>query len=244
MNQVKEIAARADAAILLGSSNLHKFKPAEPKSAKYKNSAYLIDPKRNGDPEKPYDKMRLLPFGEYLPYGEKIPWNVLGIPATPNFLPGKKIKLFRLNGITFGAPICWENIFDADARRFVDKGAGFLVNITNEAWFGRSAAPYQFLSMNVFRAVENSRYVVRCANTGVSCFIDSRGRILNRVKDRNNFDVNVAGVLTGTVYPSNAKTLFTRFGNWFAWLCVAGICLITGWALLSSKPSTRSGAFH
>ena len=242
MKQVAEIAAGVDTTLLLGSSNLHKFKPAEPESAKYKNSAFLIDPKRKGQPEKPYDKIRLLPFGEYLPHGDKIPWTLLGIPAAPNFLPGEEIRLFRLKKIPFGVPICWENIFDADARRFVDKGAEFLVNITNEAWFGHSAAPYQFLSMNIFRAVENNRYVVRCANTGVSCLIDSRGRILNRVRDQDNNDVNVEGVLTGVVFPSSSKTVFNRYGNWFAWLCVSGTCLITAWVVLYAYFSNRSGA--
>ena len=93
-----------------------------------------------------------------------------------------------------------------------------MVNITNEAWFGRTAAPYQFLSMTVFRAVENRLYVVRCANTGVSCLIDPYGRILDRVKDKSGQDIFVRGVMTGSVIPLESKTFYTRYGDCFAWL--------------------------
>jgi apolipoprotein N-acyltransferase len=94
-----------------------------------------------------------------------------------------------------------------------------MVNITNEAWFGKTAAPYQFVSMSVFRAVENKVYVVRAANTGVSCVIDPYGKIADRVKDSSGQDVFVRGVLTRSIIPLESKTVFTRYGDWFALLC-------------------------
>jgi apolipoprotein N-acyltransferase len=100
----------------------------------------------------------------------------------------------------------------------VKNGAQFIVNITNEAWFGKSAAPYQFLSMSVFRAVENRVFVVRCANTGVSCFINPRGRIINRVHGPDGADIFNRGVLTESITPLDSKTLYTRFGDWLVWL--------------------------
>ena len=93
-----------------------------------------------------------------------------------------------------------------------------MVNITNEAWFGKTAAPYQFVSMSVLRAVENRVYIVRCANTGVSCFIDPCGRIIDRVMDGHGQDIFIRGVLTGLVIPMEINTFYTRNGDWLALL--------------------------
>jgi apolipoprotein N-acyltransferase len=117
--------------------------------------------------------------------------------------------------------ICWENLFSDLVRQFVKRGAQFIVNITNEAWFGETAAPYQFLSMSVFRAVENRVYVVRCANTGISCFIDPCGRVVDRVKDENGRDIFVRGIVTGSVIPLESNTIYTRYGDWLVWLSIA-----------------------
>jgi apolipoprotein N-acyltransferase len=110
-------------------------------------------------------------------------------------------------------------------RRFVQDGAQFIVNITNEAWFGKTAAPYQFLSMSVFRAVENRVFVVRCANTGISCFIDPRGRVFDRVKNERGEDIFVRGVLTAEVVPLESNTFYTRHGDWIVWFCACGSIL-------------------
>jgi apolipoprotein N-acyltransferase len=116
--------------------------------------------------------------------------------------------------------ICWENIFPDLVRKFVSNGAQFIINITNEAWFGKTAAPFQFVSMNVFRAVENRVFVVRCANTGVSCFIDPFGRIIERVKDKSGHDIFVRGVLSRSVIPLESNTFYTRYGDWLVWVCM------------------------
>jgi apolipoprotein N-acyltransferase len=184
------------------------------------NSAYLITPGKNLVRQR-YDKVHLLPFGEYLPLNTVVPWHRLGIPKRANFEPGTKPFVFYLHGFRFAAPICWENIFPQIARAFVQNGAQFIVNITNEAWFGHSSAPRQFLAMNVFRAVENRRSVVRCANTGISCIIDSRGRVVDRVRDADGNDIFVRGVLIGQVVLSDAMTLYTRWGDWFVGLALA-----------------------
>ncbi len=104
-----------------------------------------------------------------------------------------------------------------------------MVNLTNEAWFGKTAAPYQMLSMSVFRAVENRVFLVRSANTGVSCFIDPYGRIVDRLVDETGQDIFIRGVLIGSVVPMDSKTIYTRYGDWFAWIsifCSAGFLLI------------------
>ena len=137
-----------------------------------------------------------------------------------NFLKGKKHTIFSLPPYRFGVTICWENIFADNVRQFIEEGAQFVINLTNEAWFGKSSAPYQFLSMSVFRAVENKVFVVRCTNTGISCLIDPCGRIVNRLKDKSGRDIFIRGVLTGDVIPHEQKTIYLRYGDWLAWLCV------------------------
>jgi apolipoprotein N-acyltransferase len=108
----------------------------------------------------------------------------------------------------------------------VQNGAQFIVNITNEAWFGKSAAPYHFLAMNVFRAVENRRSVVRCANTGVSCIIDPMGRITDRVRNGDGDDLFVRGILVGEVQLNDRLTVYTRWGDWFVGVSLAVPVLI------------------
>jgi len=217
--QVKDIGAKAGAYLLLGSTHQDKIREKGQSRFKYANSAFLIS--HDGkEKDKKYDKIRLLPFGEYLPFKGIVPWSYIRIPDPGSYTSGQEFTLFECPGYRFGVTICWETIFPDLVRGFVNRGAQFLVNITNEAWFGKSAAPYQFLSMNVFRAVENRVYVVRCANTGVSCFIDPCGRIIDRVKDQAGQDIFVQGVLTKTILAMDSKTIYTRYGDWFAWLCI------------------------
>jgi apolipoprotein N-acyltransferase len=126
--------------------------------------------------------------------------------------------------------ICWETAFPYIAREFVNNGAQFLVNITNEAWFGKTTAPYQFVAMSAFRAVENRIPMVRCTNTGISCFIDPFGRIVDRITDADGRDIFIRGTLARTITTTNEKTIYTRFGDWFAWLCL----VVSAAALLST----------
>ena len=178
-----------------------------------------------------------MPFGEYMPMEDLIPWSSLQVPLVGSYVAGEKFTVFRLPDWRFGVTICWENLFPDFVRQFVKNGAQFMVNITNEAWFGKGSAPYQFLSMNVFRAVENRVYVVRCANTGISCFIDPYGRIIDRVKDDTGEDVFVRGVLTGSIIPLDSKTFYTSHGDWFAWTSMA--CSV-GFLLLALRKRNSS----
>jgi apolipoprotein N-acyltransferase len=109
--------------------------------------------------------------------------------------------------------ICYEVIFPELTRRFVDRGAQFLVNITNDAWFGRTSAPYQHLSMATLRAVENHVPIARAANTGISALIDSRGRVVRST------DLFTREVLSGTMMIDESRTFYTKFGDVFAYLC-------------------------
>ena len=237
--QVKKIAQQAGSPLLLGSSELQKHKKNDHSDRKYFNSAFLIysKPVRKKVPR--YDKINLLPFSEYIPYKEKIPWSYLGIPDVGSYLPGEEFTIFVLEDFRFGVTICWENIFPRVVRQFIQNGAQFIINITNEAWFGESAAPYQFLSMSVFRAVENSVTIVRCGNTGVSCIIDPCGRIVSRLKDLNGQDIFVRGVLTGPVTLTESKTFYTKFGDLIVYLSMVAGALVLIFSFSNIKTTTE-----
>jgi len=141
-------------------------------------------------------------------------------------IPGKEFTLFTMDGIQFGVLICWEVVFPDLFRQFVKNGANVMFNITNEGWFGDTAAPHQMAAINVFRAVENRIAIVRSANTGISCFIDPYGRITGRVLDHKGKDTFVRGHLTQAVPVVSAKTFYTQHGDLFAHGCIA-IAIIT-----------------
>jgi apolipoprotein N-acyltransferase len=218
--EVRNVAKNAGAHLLLGSSQQQKISGEKKRDLKYMNSAFLISP----DPKVPmsqrYDKIRLFPFGEYLPFQEIIPWSHFGVPNMIGYVSGKEFTVFALPEVRFGVTICWENVFPEMIRQFVKNGAQLIINITNEAWFGRSAAPHQLVSISVFRAVENRIFVVRCANTGVSCIIDPYGRVIDRVRNEKGQDIFIRGAISGWVTPLESSTLFTRYGDLFPWVCM------------------------
>jgi apolipoprotein N-acyltransferase len=228
---VVQIARKSKTPVLLGSAQRRKYEDETIKGRDYTNAAYLIDPNMKlFEKKQQYDKIHLLPFGEYLPAKRSIPWKLVGIEAVRGYSAGKDFTVFKLGAYRFSAPICWENVFPYVTRNFVKNGAQFIINITNAAYFGRTAAPYQVLSMNVFRAVENRRYVARAANIGISCIIDPYGHVVDRVKDEKGDDIFVRGYLTGKIIPLNELTFYTKYGDVFAWLFV----LISGAFLLVS----------
>ena len=215
--EVMNIVRKARTFLLLGSAQHQKFQAKGIREFKYFNSGFLIHPESKMIGNQRYDKIRLFPFGEYLPLKEIIPWSLINVVSMDNYMPGKAFTVFEHPDFRFGMIICWESIFPDLVRQFVKRGAQVMINITNEGWFG-DTAPYQFLATNVFRAVENRIYVVRCANIGISCLIDPYGRIVDRVKDKLGRDILVRGVLTGTVVPLDSNTFYTRHGEWLFWL--------------------------
>lgn len=235
--EVWRIAREAGTDLLLGSSQQQKFKSNGTRKIEYLNSAFLLSPEKKDHKYQRYDKIRLFPFGEYLPFKGILPWSYIGVPNISGYMPGKKYTLLKLPNAQFGVTICWENIFPDLVRQFVKRGAQFIVNMTNEAWFGKTAAPYQFVSMSVFRAVENRVYIVRCGNTGVSCIIDPDGRVVDRFKDKNGKDIFVRGVLTGSIIPSKNKTFYTRHGDWPAWMSLAFTAMLLFVTIIKKPPA-------
>ena len=124
----------------------------------------------------------------------------------------------------FSCLICFEDIFPELARRAVKNGANFLVNITNDAWFKRSSAPYQHAESSVFRAVENSVNVVRAANTGLSCFIDQKGEIVSLVEKKGKH-IFVAGFRAQDIVLSRTRTFYNVYGDLFTLACLGALMI-------------------
>jgi apolipoprotein N-acyltransferase len=183
-----------------------------------------------------YLKIRLVPFGEYIPCEESIPWpDFIVQRGKRNFdIAGSEATLFQVDGIQFGTLICWEVLFPDLTRNVVKKGADFVINLTNEAWFGSIAFPYQMLSSCVFRAVENRVNLVRCANTGISCFIDPYGRITGRIENGGK-DIFVSGILTQKILISPPGTFYTNHGDLLVYGCIALLMAIVVWIFLKRK---------
>ncbi|MBW1703869.1 MAG: apolipoprotein N-acyltransferase [Deltaproteobacteria bacterium] len=176
---------------------------------RYYNRAYLLTP--DNQPIKYYDKAHLVPFGEYVPLGRFLTFVNRLVPAAGDFDVGDKIIPLKHEGLSAGVLICFEVIFPELARAHARKGANILVNLTNDAWFGMTSAPYQHLSMAVFRSVENRLPTIRAANTGFSAFISPRGEILAQS------DLFTEAVLKAPVDISESTLpLYARYGDMFA----------------------------
>jgi apolipoprotein N-acyltransferase len=183
---------------------------------KYFNRAYFINKK--GRVVDYYDKVHLVPFGEYVPCRCLLKFLPAIAAQQGDFFPGNCLKpLILKKKIPFGVLICFEGIFSEISRQLVQKEASFLVNITNDAWFGRTSAPYQHFSMLVLRAVENRRGIARCANTGFSAFILPTGKITQRS------ELFKPEVLIGTLPLVEEKTFYMLHGDILAYLCLCGI---------------------
>lgn len=219
---------------LIGSAEYSKFAKTFTDRGKTGNTALYFSPE--GRVLGQYLKIRLIPFAEYVPHQGVIPWPDFIVPKEQKYwdTPGKEFTLFEIDGTRFGVIICWESVFPTLFRKFVKDGADFMINITNEGWFGENAAPYQYLSICLFRAVENRVYLVRSANTGVSCFIDPYGRITSRVWN-NSKDIFVEGYLTQEIFTSGDKTFYTVYGDIFAYISFMITVLIVALCLTRVK---------
>jgi len=177
------------------------------------NSAILIDPQ--GQKVFSYEKIHLVPFGEYEPF-PLIHRVVASLSdEVGGFRKGRKYSVAHLTGgYTFGAFICYEAIFPDEVRHFAAAGADLLINISNDGWFGRSAAPEQHLRMARVRAVENRRWLLRVTNNGFTVSVDPYGRVFSPLPP----DVRAAVDLPYDF--RTEETFYTRFDDWFAWLCV------------------------
>ncbi|RLB07702.1 MAG: apolipoprotein N-acyltransferase [Deltaproteobacteria bacterium] len=221
--EVLAIPKEVDAYLLFGSLYCEKGE----KGIEVYNSAYLLSPASQILGR--YDKIHLVPFGEYVPLSRFFPFfnSLVGIG---NISPGEDAVIFQLPEGRFGVLICFEVIFPELCREFVRRGADFMVTITNDAWFGKTSAPYQHLAQATFRSVENRIWLVRAANTGISAFIDPWGRVhkASNIFTRETFLQQIS-------LKDEGMTFYTRYGDVFALGCsLLGIGLIS-YILLKSR---------
>ncbi len=213
---VKDFVKEAKVPLLFGAVTL--------RGNIYYNSALLIS--AGGRLLGKYDKLHLVPFGEYIPLRKALSFLETIVPIG-DFSSGKEYIVFILPNTyhlvpaKFSVLICFEDLFPDLSREFVRRGAGFLVNITNDAWFKRTSSPYQHLCASVFRAVENRVFLVRSANTGVSGFIAPTGKIVSLVGDKFGNNIFISGYKSQEISLSKqSHSFYTRYGNIFVTACL------------------------
>lgn len=205
--RLEKLVQETGATLLLGTNE----RTSEPEKTEFYNTALCLNPDLSITT---YHKMHLVPFGEYTPYKKFFNFIEKITHAIGDITPGREHRLHSFQGLAFGSPICYEIIFPDLVRRFVKLGATFLVTITNDGWYGRSAAPYQHFQIALFRAIENRRYLLRSATTGISGIIDPLGRVIKRST------LMTVDVLEATVKPMRKTTFYTRYGDIWSQLCL------------------------
>lgn len=215
--QLRNLVRQSHTNVLVGAPTIGDLE----KDLRFYNSAILYGP--NGEESKRYHKAHLVPFGEYIPFetflGFLRHWVEIG-----HFSAGTEPAVFSMLSqfapiriaAKFSVLICYEDVFPELVRERCQRGADFLLNITNDAWFGKTSAPYQHAQASVFRAIENRVPVIRAANTGLSCFISAEGRILSSVKT-NGEEIMVSGGKAEDITLRKGRSLYTRFGDLFFW---------------------------
>jgi apolipoprotein N-acyltransferase len=176
-----------------------------------------------------YDKIHLVPFGEYIPFQQYLTFARKLTGKVSSFSRGTDRKVFRLNGHRYGVFICYEAVFADEVRHFAQLGAEVLVNISDDGWYGDTSAPWQHLNMARMRAIENRRWLLRDTNNGVTAAIDPYGHV------RQSIPRHQADALPAQYGFRDDVTFYTEHGDVFAWLCaMASACLIV-WAVKKQK---------
>lgn len=244
--QVEDTARVTGIPLLIGSPGIRSGKDR----IRLSNSVYLLSPE--GRITGRYDKMHLVPFGEYIPLSSLLFFVDKMVEGIGNFVPGDRYTVMTLPltddpqqrtqpgagkaeaPLKIATVICFEVIFPDLVRRFVKEGARVMTTITNDAWFGDSAAPAQHFSMVVFRAVENRIAFARAANTGISGFIDRTGRI------QKASPIFVEAALAETLRLRTRTTFYTRYGDIFAAVCVIITAMVITAAVRSGRARKES----
>ncbi len=185
------------------------------------NSAAVISPA--GDWTARYDKIHLVPFGEYLPFPRLLAFAGGLTKEVGEFQKGASRAPLHAGNIPLGIFICYESVFPGEVREFADHGAQVLVNLSNDGWYGDSGAYAQHLNQTRMRAIENDRWILSATDTGVTASIDPYGRTVARLPRKER------GALVAPYALTSVTTFYTRHGDWFAWLCA----IISAGALLT-----------
>ena len=221
--RVQAVAEKTKSWLLFGSMS---FGTAS-ESTDYFNSAYLLSPR--GDIHGKYDKVHLVPYGEYVPLRTVFPFISSLAAGIGDFTEGKGFDPLIMADRKIGVMICYEGILPEAARTYKNAAADVLVNITNDAWFGTTSAPYQHLSMSIFRAVETRLYLVRAANTGISAIVDPSGRVLAQT------EIFKKDKIHGNIRFMQTPTFYAKYGDWIVWFSFTGLVILLAWVLKRRK---------
>ena len=205
---IRRLARDTGTHLLIGSTQTERAVPP-----KYYNAAFLVN--QEGETAAVYHKMHLVPFGEYVPLRRALFFVSPLVETVGDFSPGTVPVMLPVGEHLVSTAICYEVIYPGLIRRFVTRGSELLTTITNDAWYGHSSAPYQHFEQAALRAVEQGRYLVRAANTGISGVVDPYGRVVART------GLFERDVITGDVRLLTGRTIYGRIGDLFAYLCVA-----------------------
>jgi apolipoprotein N-acyltransferase len=210
--------------------------PATPKitaATQVFNSAAIISP--SGEWTARYDKVHLVPFGEYLPFPRLLAFAGGLTKEVGSFETGASRSPLKAGDTSLGVFICYESVFPGEVREFANRGAQVLVNLSNDGWYGDSGAYAQHLNQTRMRAIENDRWILSATDTGVTASIDSYGRIVARLPRKQRAALVAPYALT------SVTTLYTRYGDWFAWLCaIISIAALLARFIFSKKPDKKA----
>ena len=227
---ISNVVTRTGAYLMTGSMDLDGYE--NPATARAYNAVFMVQP--NLRHQKPYWKMHLVPFGEFVPFERWLPFMKYLTPIPGSFESGTEYTLQRMASppVNIAPLICFEDTFPYLARNFVKRGATLLVNVTNDGWFKTSAGAYQHAACAVFRSIETRTPMIRCANNGLSGYVDTLGRLVDFIHGGPNDDIFIMGwkTLTVPVSPVNVSqplTFYVRYGDVFAFACI-GLTLL--WA--------------
>jgi apolipoprotein N-acyltransferase len=198
------------------------------------NSAALVNP--SGDWTARYDKVHLVPFGEYLPFPKLFAFAGGLTKEVGEFQSGASRAPLDAGSTRLGVFICYESVFPGEVREFADQGAQVLVNLSNDGWYGDSGAYAQHLNQTRMRAIENDRWILSATNTGVTASIDPYGRTVARLPRKERSALVAPYALT------SVTTFYTRHGDWFCWLCaiISAGALVTRFAIRGKEKAETS----
>ena len=205
------IAQDTNSYLIVGSLGATENPPAG-QQPQLLNSALVVDPQGNFMGR--YDKIHLVPFGEYVPFQNLLFFASKLTRDVGDFGRGTERRVFDLHGTKTGVFICYESIFPDEVREFAANGSQVFVNISNDGWYGESSAPFQHLDMTRMRAIENHRWILLSTNSGTTASIDPYGRVVKKAPR------NIRTAIVVPFAPMIESTFYSRYGDVFAWICV------------------------
>jgi apolipoprotein N-acyltransferase len=225
--QVRDIALKTNSWFIFGSTSYENV----PNDTNYYNSSYVLSP--DGEIKGKYNKVHLVPYGEYVPLRNIFPFIKKLTAGMGDFSAGTGYQPLTIDNKKIGILICYEGILPFAGRSYKREGAELLINITNDAWFGSTSAPFQHFSMAVFRAVETRLYLVRAANTGISAVISPQGQIIART---NIFE---KAAIKGNIKFSKIQTIYVKYGDALVFVCFGLIVFFFAMILFKGREDKK-----